>query len=560
MLVSINLINFAIIDNLALSFEPGLNIITGETGTGKSIIVNSLNTLLGDKINTDLIKSGCEESHLEALFDISDKNDIKALIDRYGLISMDDELLIKRVISKNGRSKNYINGNIVTLNLLKEVAGNTIDIFSQHEHQSLMNEKKHIELLDEYCQLSSLKINYENVFKEYSENKKKLKELIENKNRDVEKEQFLGFQLDEIDRADLSNGEDVELEKERKILSNSQLILSNLTNSYNLMYEDEDSILSKLNVVKTNLEEVKNVDESLIETFDLIERSIIELQESSYQLRNYLGNISFKHDKLETIEDRLHLINDLKRKYGDTIEKIIEKREAYREEINNILNYEEKVSNLEGTVREIGIIANDKALHLSGVRKKQAKELEIKIEKSLNEVGIKDARFEIHFDEKEIGIDGIDDISFKFSANPDQEVKRLKSIISGGELSRIMLVLKEALTSETDRSTLVFDEADSGIGGAVAESVGKKIKNLSCKNQVICITHLAQVAKFSDNHFKVEKNIKDETTNVVVKLLNKQERIEELARMISGSDISKKTYELAEELLRVTNSKTISTK
>ncbi len=549
MLVSINLINFAIIDNLALSFEPGLNIITGETGTGKSIIVNSLNTLLGDKINTDLIKSGCEESHLEALFDISDKSDIKALIDRYGLISMDDELLIKRVISKNGRSKNYINGNIVTLNLLKEVAGNTIDIFSQHEHQSLMNEKKHIELLDEYCQLSSLKINYENVFKEYSENKKKLNELIENKNRDVEKEQFLKFQLDEIDRADLSNGEDVELEKERKILSNSQLILSNLTNSYNLMYEDEDSILSKLNVVKTNLEEVKNVDESLIETFDLIERSIIELQESSYQLRNYLGNISFKHDKLETIEDRLHLINDLKRKYGDTIEKIIEKREAYREEINNILNYEEKVSNLEGTVREIGIIANDKALHLSGVRKKQAKELEIKIEKSLNEVGIKDARFEIHFDEKEIGIDGIDDISFKFSANPDQEVKRLKSIISGGELSRIMLVLKEALTSEADRSTLVFDEADSGIGGAVAESIGKKIKNLSCKNQVICITHLAQVAKFSDNHFKVEKNIKDETTNVVVKLLNKQERIEELARMISGSDISKKTYELAEELI-----------
>ncbi|MEE9214047.1 MAG: DNA repair protein RecN [Thermodesulfobacteriota bacterium] len=560
MLVSINLINFAIIDNLALSFEPGLNIITGETGTGKSIIVNSLNTLLGDKINTDLIKSGCEESHLEALFDISDKNDIKTLIDRYGLISMDDELLIKRVISKNGRSKNYINGNIVTLNLLKEVAGNTIDIFSQHEHQSLMNEKKHIELLDEYCQLSSLKINYENVFKEYSENKKKLNELIENKNRDVEKEQFLKFQLDEIDKADLSNGEDVELEKERKILSNSQLILSNLTNSYNLMYEDEDSILSKLNVVKTNLEEVKNVDESLIETFDLIERSTIELQESSYQLRNYLGNISFKHDKLETIEDRLHLINDLKRKYGDTIEKIIEKREAYREEINNILNYEEKVSNLEGTVREIGIIANDKALHLSGVRKKQAKELEIKIEKSLNEVGIKDARFEIHFDEKEIGIDGIDDISFKFSANPDQEVKRLKSIISGGELSRIMLVLKEALTSEADRSTLVFDEADSGIGGAVAESVGKKIKNLSCKNQVICITHLAQVAKFSDNHFKVEKNIKDETTNVVVKLLNKQERIKELARMISGSDISKKTYELAEELLRVTNSKTISTK
>ncbi len=174
MLVSINLINFAIIDNLALSFEPGLNIITGETGTGKSIIVNSLNTLLGDKINTDLIKSGCEESHLEALFDISDKNDIKTLIDRYGLISMDDELLIKRVISKNGRSKNYINGNIVTLNLLKEVAGNTIDISSQHEHQSLMNEKKHIELLDEYCQLSSLKINYENVFKEYSENRKKL--------------------------------------------------------------------------------------------------------------------------------------------------------------------------------------------------------------------------------------------------------------------------------------------------------------------------------------------------------------------------------------------------
>jgi len=549
MLVSINLINFAIIDKLVLSFEPGLNIITGETGTGKSIIVNALNTLLGDKINTDLIKSGCEESHLEALFDISGKNDIKALIDRFGLISMDDELLIKRVISKNGRSKNYINGNIVPLNLLKEVAGDTIDIFSQHEHQSLMNEKKHIELLDEYCQLSSLKINYKNVFKEYSENRKKLNELIENKKRDVAKEQFLKYQLDEIDKSSLSIGEDVELEKERKILLNLQLIISNLTNSYNLMYEDEDSILSKLNVVKTNLEEVKNVDESLIETFDLIERSIIELQESSYQLRNYLGNISFKHDKLEAIEDRLHLINDLKRKYGDTIEKIIEKREAYRKELNNILNYEEIVSNLEGTVKELGIIANDKALDLSGVRKKKTKELEIKIEESLNEIGIKDARFEIHFDKKEIGIDGIDDIYFKFSANPDQEVKRLNSIISGGELSRIMLVLKEALTSEADRSSLVFDEADSGIGGAVAESVGKKIKNLSRKNQVICITHLPQVAKFSDNHFKVEKNIKDETTNVVVKLLNKQERIEELARMLSGSDISKKTYELAEELI-----------
>lgn len=549
MLLGLNLRNFTVIDEITVSFGPGLNIITGETGAGKSVIIDAVNVILGDKVSPEYIKTGREEAHLEALFDISDKPAVKERLDSLGFDVSGGELLIKRIIYRKGRSRAFLNGSIATLPILEQASEGIIDIFSQHEHQSLLKSENHIRVLDEYGGHRSLADEQRGIHARFRDVGREIERLTAGQKSLFEREDFLKFQCAEIDDALLREGEDAELEEEKKRLQNSERLLSAARGAYEALYESEPSLLGSLSRLSSDVREAAGIDPLLREAGEAIESAALQLKDAAFSLRDYASGLSFESGRLEVIEERLQEIKDLKRKFGDSIEAILMKREEIGKELRNIAGFEGELERLGAESERIGAEMRKIADRLSSRRKASALKLSKSLERELMEVGIKGARFEAVIAEKEISADGKDDVSFHFSANPDEAPKPLAKVASGGELSRIMLVLKELISKEEGGSVIIFDEADSGIGGAVAETVGKKIKNLSRSCQVICITHLPQVAKFADTHLLVTKTLEDKKTQVRIKSLGKEERVKELARMIGGIDITEKTIEAAREML-----------
>jgi DNA repair protein RecN (Recombination protein N) len=549
MLLGLNLRNFTVIDEIAVSFGPGLNIITGETGAGKSVIVDAINVILGDRVSPDYIKTGREEAHLEALFDISDKPAVRERLDSLGFEVSDGELLIKRIIYRKGRSRAFINGGIATLPVLEQASEGIIDIFSQHEHQSLLKPENHIRVLDEYGGHGDLVSAQRDIYASFRDVNREIERLTAEQKNLFEREDFLKFQCAEIDDALLREGEDAELEEEKKRLLNSERLLSAARGAYEALYENEPSLLGSLSRLSSEIREASGIDPLLREAGESIESAALQLKDATFALRDYASGLSFESGRLEVIEDRLQEIKDLKRKFGETIAGILRKREEIGRELRNIAGYEGELARLGEESRKIESEMRTIADKLSALRKASALKLSKSLEKELTEVGIKGARFDVVIAEKDISSDGKDDVSFLFSANPDEAPKPLARVASGGELSRIMLVLKELISKEEGGSVIIFDEADSGIGGAVAETVGKKIKGLSRSCQVICITHLPQVAKFADNHLLVTKTLEDKKTQVRIKSLGRDERVSELARMIGGINVTEKTVEAAKEML-----------
>ncbi|MEW6143980.1 MAG: DNA repair protein RecN [Thermodesulfobacteriota bacterium] len=549
MLLGLNLRNFTVIDEIAVSFGPGLNIITGETGAGKSVIIDAVNVMLGDRVSPEYVKTGREEAHLEALFDISDKPAVKERLESLGFDVSGGELLIKRIIYRKGRSRAFLNGGIATLPILERASEGIIDIFSQHEHQSLLKSENHIRVLDEFGGHGVLADEQRGIHARFRDINREIERLKAEQKSLFEREDFLKFQRSEIDDALLREGEDSELEEEKKRLLNSERLLSAARGAYEALYESEPSLLGSLSRLSSDVREAAGIDPLLREAGESIENSALQLKDAAFALRDYASGLSFESGRLEVIEERLQEIKDLKRKFGDSIEAILRKREEIGRELRNIAGYEGEFERLGEESLRIESEMRAGADKLSALRKESAKKLSRSLEKELKEVGIKGARFEVVIAEKEISSDGKDDVSFLFSANPDEAPKPLARVASGGELSRIMLVLKELISKEEGGSVIIFDEADSGIGGAVAETVGKKIKNLSRSCQVICITHLPQVAKFADTHLLVTKTLEDKKTQVRIKSLGKEERVQELARMIGGIDITEKTIEAAREML-----------
>jgi DNA repair protein RecN (Recombination protein N) len=550
MLLGINLKNFAIIDDLSIGFGKNLNIITGETGTGKSIIVDAINIILGDKASVDLIKSDKEEAQIEALFDVRENRVLKERLQSLGFETEGEEVVIKRIISRTGRGRVFINGSLATFSMLDQVTEGLVDIFSQHEHQSLLREERHLQVLDEFGGLKELTQKLGEIYQRYIRTKKELEECERNQREQVEREDFLRFQLGEIDAAKLKPDEDELLEEERRKLANAERLYSMTQEAYETLYEGEESVLDALKRVSSRVEEAIKIDSALLETAKSIEKGILEIKEAAFTLRDYASSILFDPDRLNYIEGRLREIKRLKRKYGGTISEILQRREKIEEELGKISNYEERLKVLRKDIDDLESEIDIYAKELSKKRHEAAERLESAVTKELGEVGIKGGRFVVEFEKKEVSSNGCDKVTFLFSANPDEKPKPLTKIASGGELSRIMLVLKEVLARVEGSSVLIFDEADSGIGGAVAEVVGKKIKNLSKTHQVICITHLPQVAKFADIHFRVTKTFRDGKTEVRVKALDDEERIKEVARMLSGLKITEKTIEAAREMLK----------
>lgn len=550
MILGLTLKNFTIIEDLSVGLSSGLNIITGETGAGKSVIVDAINIILGDKASPDNIKSGKEEAHIEALFDISCDEVIQERLKSSGFDISSGELLIKRVIYPNARSRVFINGSLSTLTLLSTITQGLVDIFNQHEHQSLLKEENHLKILDNFGETANEVSRLREQYQNYLEAKKELDDLIQSQKDRFEKEDYLKYQLSEIDGAELQLGEDEKLEAEKLKLINTERLNSTTQGAYDILYESESSILGSLQRVSDDLLNSGKIDSTLAEIGQSIEKGRLQIQDAAFSLRDYNSELTHDSGRLDIVEDRIHLIGDLKRKYGESVSQIILKRDEIEKELKNIEHFDERVKSLSSESQML----MDELLSLAGKiskkRKQSSKKLTSVLEKGLNEVGIKGGQFHIEFTDKEISSNGVDDISFLFSANPDEKPKPLIKVASGGELSRIMLVLKEVIARVEGGSVIIFDEADSGVGGAVAEAVGQKIRKLSQSYQVICITHLPQVAKFADSHLVVSKTHNDNKTQVTIKSLEGDERVAELARMIGGFNITQKTIDAAYEMLK----------
>ncbi|MCZ6468394.1 MAG: DNA repair protein RecN [Candidatus Dadabacteria bacterium] len=550
MILGLTLKNFTIIEDLSVGLSSGLNIITGETGAGKSVIVDAINIILGDKASPDNIKSGKEEAHIEALFDISSDEVIQERLKSSGFDISSGELLIKRVIYPNARSRVFINGSLSTLTLLSTLTQGLVDIFNQHEHQSLLKEENHLKILDNFGETANEVSRLREQYQNYLEAKKELDDLIQSQKDRFEKEDYLKYQLSEIDGAELQLGEDEKLEAEKLKLINTEKLNSTTQGAYDILYESESSILGSLQRVSDDLLNSAKIDSTLAEIGQSIEKGRLQIQDAAFSLRDYNSELTHDSGRLDIVEDRIHLIGDLKRKYGESVSQIILKRDEIEKELKNIEHFDERVKSLSSESQML----MDELLSLAGKiskkRKQSSKKLTSVLEKELNEVGIKGGLFHIEFTDKDISSNGVDDISFLFSANPDEKPKPLTKVASGGELSRIMLVLKEVIARVEGGSVIIFDEADSGVGGAVAEAVGQKIRKLSQSYQVICITHLPQVAKFADSHLAVSKTHNDNKTQVTIKSLEGDERVFELARMIGGFNITQKTIDAAYEMLK----------
>lgn len=549
MLLELRLKNFAIIDTISIGFENGLNIITGETGTGKSIIIDAINILMGDRFGSDYIRTGEKESVIEALFEIPDYLDTARLIEEHGIESEGRQLIIKRVVNLNGKNKTYINNSISNLSVLKRITDGLVNVFGQHEHQSLLKKNNHLSYLDEYSEVVLEVSGYTESYKKLAELKNEYKALSEIDSDKSEKEDFLRFQLNEIKTADLKPDEDTELEKEKVVLSNSENFSTSLREAYRVLYDAESSAFVSLKQALNSISDISGLDEKIDNIQKRFSPIMIEVEDISYEVREFLDKVRYDPQRLESVISRLNDIARLKKKYGTTINEILQKQNDIEKQLSNFENHEENLYKLQNEIDSVAKQTEKLAFVLSEKRKENAKKLMKMFKAEVESVGLKGAFLDIELNSKEMSSDGIDDIKLLFSANPDQSTKPLEKVASGGELSRIMLILKGFISSNDKGSILIFDEADTGIGGAVAETIGNKIKGLSADNQVICITHLPQVAKFADHHLVVNKVIEDNKTEVFIDDLDYDGRINEIGRMLSGKNISKSTLEVARELI-----------
>jgi len=553
MLTELTIRNFAIIDSLNVTFSGGLNILTGETGAGKSIIMGAVSLLLGDRASIDMIRSAEDTATVEAMFHLHDRDGLREKLAAWGMGECED-LLVRRVISRSGKNRAYINGNLASLAMLAELGESLINICGQHEHQVLLKEENHIDILDAFGEHLVLRSEYENLYGRFQSLKEKRRSLEAANRRREEREDFLRFQIREIEEAELLPGEDVALAEEKTVLINVRKLMELAEAAHDILYGRERSLLEELKGVIAVVGDIKKIDSRLkIKGADL-DDSYYRLEDAAYVLRDYTRELSFDGGRLEQIEDRIELMHKLKRKHGPTLAEVIKKKADLEEELNGIVSIGEALEEIEGAMKDVCGEMVKKARELSEARHAAARRLKKDIEREIHALRMKAAVFEVVFreeDNKEESCTpkGIDRIEFHLSANPGEIPKPLQRVASGGELSRVILAMKHVLARTGSVGTMVFDEVDSGIGGATAEIVGKKIKDVAGRHQVLCITHLPQIACFGDRHYLVTKNIAGDRTLTTVQELSEEERIEEITRMLSGLERTDTTRKHAREML-----------
>ena len=576
MLTELSIKNFAIIDNLKISLKPGLNILTGETGAGKSIIIDALNLALGERSSSELIRSGEKAASVESVFEISKNQKIKELLNDIGIkIEAGDDLIIKREITETGKSQVYINGERFNVSALSKIGEHLVDIHGQHDHQLLLRRENQLEVVDDYGSLLPLRDEVSSRFLKLQKIDEEISELKKSYGEKAQKQDLLLFQIQEISTANIKPGEDEESKREKEILKNSLLLTQTVHKACEVIYDSDNSVYSLLSSILPELSRISSIDEKLSPFSKKLGEILTEAKELTSDLRSYADGIDSDPKRLEEISERIDFLNRLKKKYNADLEEILKLKDYKEEELNKLDNSEQEIQKLEASINKLKSELEQLSLDLSQKRKAVAAEIEKKVEKKMKGLKMERARFRINFREglKDNGNNpstspfnkggpggfseykftpkGIDDIEFLISPNSGEELKPLSKIASGGELSRIMLAIKSIL-AEADRvPVLVFDEIDSGIGGEVAKVVGERLKAVSTARQVLCITHLPQIAGFADAHFKVSKNVIDGRTVAKVEELDSSGRVEEIAKMLGGEKVTEISRRHAREMLMV---------
>ncbi|GGM40319.1 DNA repair protein RecN [Paraliobacillus quinghaiensis] len=570
MLTELSIKDFAIIDEISITFKEGLTVLTGETGAGKSIIIDAVELLSGGRGSVEFVRYGAKKANLEGLFIISDPaHPIYKVGKSYGIEIDDDGMIVlNRTISANGKSICRVNGNLVTLAILREFGSTLIDIHTQHETKSLMDVERHIELLDLYEKerINDAKHDYKRLYNKLHTVKKRFQQLNNNEQEMAQRLDLLKFQLNELQQADLSPGEDEALREEREKLMNYEKIYSGIRDAYEAL-SGEKRGLDWLGLALTGLETAGEFEKDLEGKKESFSNHFYLIEELSYELRNYLDTLAYDPDRLNYLESRLHEINKLQKKYGTSVDEILEYSAKIEDEIDEIQDRDTSLKKIEQELHDIGQDALIEARHLHDLRIEASKQLKEAIHRELQDLYLEKATFDVAIETKKgnpndfelngvpvhLTQNGFDQVRFLISTNPGEPLKEINKIASGGELSRIMLALKRIFAKHQGVTSVIFDEVDTGVSGRVAQAIAEKIYGISVGSQVLCITHLPQVASMADTHLLIEKNTSEERTSTTVEELSIEERVTEIGRMITGTELTETSKEHARELIELAN-------
>lgn len=552
MLIELNIKNFALIQELSVEFGAGFNILSGETGAGKSILIDTIDYVLGGKFSKDQIRYGEDKTMVEAIFSI-ENNEIYDVLEELG-IEKDEMLIIRRETTLNGKSLIKVNNRSVILSQLKKIREKLLDIHGQHQNQNLLNKGTHILYIDEfyYDKIKELLKNYEILRNDYIENINKINALTEKENGEKLAD-YIKFQIEDIEKANLKVNEEEDLKDEFNMLSNAEKISTSLVKSYGYLNSSSEgiSVLDGLSKVIYELSLIENHSELIKEKKVQIEEAFYNLEEVTREIRDIGSEIQYDEDRLAQINERIYTISLYKKKYGNSIQEILDNLKNLKNKYNELVNAEKIIDELKENLIIIEEKMKNIGKKLHDLRVEASKILEVNIKKELSYVGLEKAIIKIEVNlTDEMNLRGYDEVQFLVSANPGEPLKPLEKVLSGGELSRIMLALKCVFVDKDKIPTLIFDEIDTGISGAIGKRVGEKMYEVSLKHQVLCITHLPQIAALSDNHYFVSKNVLEGKTFTSIKMLERKDKIREIAKMIGGDEISEVSIENASEMVK----------
>ncbi len=551
MLLNLIITNFAIIDRLEVEFGPGFNVLTGETGAGKSIILDALGLLLGDRARPDLVRSGTKEASVEALFDIGQLPTVKAALASAGLPgATDSELVLRRIVQNEGRRRAYVNGALVTLVQLQPLAETLVSVCGQHEHQNLMQRKAHLAMLDHYGGGAELKHAYQESFRALQDTRRQLDQLSSAENERLRRLDLLQHQSDEIEAASLSPHEETGLLSERALLQNAERLAGVTQQGYDVLYGADGAVCEQLGRLVSALQGVGGIDAELGKLADNLNKSLIEIEDAAVQLRQYLGRLSFEPGRQDEVERRLALLTKLKTKYAPSITEILQLKAEYDAEIDLLKNAAETRESLQKEIAVLEAEVLKRGSKLSEVRQVSAAGLADAVERQLADLAMAGAQFKVALEAlHEPGFEGLEEVEFLVSTNPGEPLMPLAKVVSGGELSRLMLAFKRVVPGADKIPTLVFDEVDAGVGGETATAVGRKLHAVSAASQVLCVTHLPQVAAFADRHYRVVKQESSGRTLAGLHQLSLEDRVKEMARMLGGANVTAQSLLHAREMI-----------
>ena len=551
MLLEISIKNFAIIEAISLNFEKGMTVLTGETGAGKSIIIDAMNMMLGARATTDVIRHGAPKAEIEGLFSVENSRLLQEIFDEQGL-EMGDEIIIRREILQNGRSISRVNGQMVNLSVLRAIGQHLVDIHGQHDQEELMRPQLHIQMLDEFGDTAfwDLKETYQTSFDAYRKMRKQVLEVKKNQQEHKARIEMLEFQMAEIEAANLQAGEDLALNQERDKLLNHKNIADTLTNAYSMLDNEDFSSLANVRSAMNDMESVEEYDPEYREISSSLSETYYVLEDISKRLEAIIENLDFDGNRLMQVENRLDLLHTITRKYGGTVDDVLLYFVKITEEYNLLTGNNLSSEDMEVELKKLEVNLVDLAGQLASARHDLAQQLEAEIKQELQDFYMEKAQFQVRFSKGKFSREGNEMVEFYISTNPGEDFKPLVKVASGGELSRLMLAIKSAFSRKEGKTSIVFDEVDTGVSGRVAQAIAQKIHKIGQHGQVLAISHLPQVIAIADYQFFIEKISNDHSTVSTVRLLTVEERVEEVAKMLAGDDVTEAALTQARELLR----------